>query len=332
MIHYYAVGGGLGHLTRGRRVLEALGVEATFITASVYASDPRVTGGLPVVFLPSHLEGDVDAHRQWLRALSPERLIVDTFPGGIQGELCGLDVPMDLVARRLRWAEYRRVVPGPLPRFGTVWQVEDLDYTVEAERRAPVAFTLGERAPHPGPLPAPPPAHPRGEGEMHRQQSPRPAGGGWRCGERARVRGALGLPEVSAIGAEATPYVFWLIVHSGPEDEVRELVAYAEELLRVERSPDRVLVATRCTVDLPPGFETIDAYPVHHLFPSAQKIISAAGFNVMSETEPYHDKHHPIPFPRPFDDQFARAAARKASYGVRRQSPPLSYSHVRAPR
>jgi hypothetical protein len=31
----------------------------------------------------------------------------------------------------------------------------------------------------------------------------------------------------------------------------------------------------------------------------------------MLETEPYRDKHHAIPFARRFDDQFARAAARK---------------------
>ncbi|HEX6095720.1 MAG TPA: hypothetical protein VF432_05285, partial [Thermoanaerobaculia bacterium] len=138
MIHYYALGGGLGHLTRGRRVLEALGVEAVFITASAYASDPRVVGGFPVVRVPAELSGDVDAHRSWLRGVVGERLIVDTFPGGIQGELCGLDVPMDLVARRLRWAEYRRVVPGALPRFETIWQVEELDpeQDLEAKCRA----------------------------------------------------------------------------------------------------------------------------------------------------------------------------------------------------
>jgi hypothetical protein len=100
-------------------------------------------------------------------------------------------------------------------------------------------------------------------------------------------------------------------VHSGPEEEVRELVAYAEELLRVSEQPERVLLATRCTIPLPPRFETIDAYPVAHLFPRAQKIISAAGFNVMQETEPWRDKHHAIPFARRFDDQYARAAWRR---------------------
>ncbi|HEX6098614.1 MAG TPA: hypothetical protein VF432_20020, partial [Thermoanaerobaculia bacterium] len=133
---------------------------------------------------------------------------------------------------------------------------------------------------------------------------PAPPVGGWVAFPPARPREGR---------AEATPYIYWLIVHSGPEEEVRELVAYAEELLRVTPNPEKILVATRCPLDLPRGFEAIDAYPVLHLFPAAQKIISAAGFNIMSETEPYRDKHHPVPFPRPFDDQFARAAARRSS-------------------
>ena len=249
MILYYALGGGLGHLTRGRRVLEALRIEASLVTASSYASDPRVTGTFPVIHVPPHLEGDVDAHREWLRALAPSRMIVDTFPCGIQGELCGLDVPMDLVARPLRWDEYRRAVPGPLPRFERVWRMEDA---------------------------------------------------------------ALFYPRESESGGDAAALLnYWLIVHSGPEDEVRELVAYTEELLRVEPNPERVLVATRCAINVPPNFEIIDAYPVTHLYANATRIVSAAGFNVMLETEPYRDKHHVIPFARKFDDQFARAALRR---------------------
>lgn len=255
MILYYALGGGLGHLTRGRRVLETLGVEATFVTASSYASDPRVTGRFDVIRVPAQLEGDVDAHREWLRALPCERMIVDTFPCGIQGELSGLDVPMELVARRLKWDEYRRVVPHPLPQFQRVWVMEAMDPFWSAA----TASCRFQFAP-----------------EEKRQL------------------------DVAAL------HKYSLIVHSGPEEEVNELVAYAREL-----TSERVLVATRCAIDLPDGFERIDAYPVTHLFPNATRIISAAGFNVMLETEPYRDKHHVIPFPRTYDDQYHRASRRR---------------------
>ena len=287
MILYYALGGGLGHLTRGRRVLETLGlVEASLVTASAHASDPRVTGGFPVIRVPTNLERDVEAHRSWLRGLPCDRLIVDTFPCGIQGELSGLDVPMDLVARRLRWDEYRRAVPAPLPRFETVWCVEELEpeQATAVSERCDIWSAMALDTAF-----GPPASRRLTRGRLARAPARQPP----------RPRRFAGLD-------------FWLIVHSGPEEEVRELVAYAEELRRVAATqPDRVLVATRSAFALPPGFEAIDAYPVEHLFPAATRIISAAGFNVMLETEPWRDKHDVVPFARTFDDQFWRAARRR---------------------
>jgi hypothetical protein len=102
-----------------------------------------------------------------------------------------------------------------------------------------------------------------------------------------------------------------VIVHSGPEHEVQELVEYTQELLAFERSDARVLVATQCDVELPHGFERVGDDPASGLFDGAARIVSAAGFNVMLETMPYRHKHHVVPFPRTFDDQFLRAARRK---------------------
>ena len=60
----------------------------------------------------------------------------------------------------------------------------------------------------------------------------------------------------------------------------------------------------------------LDLIPASSLFAGAAKIISAAGFNVMLETEPYRGKHHAVPMPRRFDDQFARAARRRSGAGT----------------
>lgn len=107
-------------------------------------------------------------------------------------------------------------------------------------------------------------------------------------------------------------------MHSGPEDEVRELVAYATELRDLaSEPPERILVATQCEIPLPRDFERIDEYPADALYPRASRIISAAGFNVMHETEPWRDKHDVVPFARRFDDQFARAARRRLAMCTR---------------
>jgi hypothetical protein len=269
MILYYAVGGGLGHLTRGRRVLEALGLDslAALVTASPYARDPRVTGGIPVIEVPPHLERAPAEHRAWLRdlirELQPERLIADAFPAGIQGELSGLPIAMDHVARILRLDEYRRAVTEEMPRFETTWIVEELAPDHEAFVRA-----QSERV----------------------------------------VTLDLTPPPSACVECES----FWLIVHSGPEEEVSELVAYAANLRDLAANrPARIVVASRCSVTLPDGFERTDEYRVAHLFPSAARIISGAGFNIMCETTAWADKHHVVPFARRYDDQYLRAARRR---------------------
>jgi len=235
MIVYYAMGGGLGHATRARRVLEALRIDDATIVASC-KPDPRVTGRYRVA---DSLDG-----------LDPERIIVDTFPLGLKGELGGVDAPLDYVARLLKWDEYRRCVPGDLPHFDTMYVVEPVTHSVPCDQI--VELTLNSA----------------------------------RC------------PPLAA----RDPY--WLVVHSGPEEEVKDLIAYAEELQRIEHDRSEIVVVSQCGIGL-------DLIPASALFTNAKRIVSAAGFNVMLETEPYRDKHHILPMPRRFDDQFARAARRR---------------------
>ena len=60
----------------------------------------------------------------------PDALLVDAFPGGVLGELCGLEaleaVELRHVARLLRWGVYARRCGGPLPRYEAVHVVEPL--------------------------------------------------------------------------------------------------------------------------------------------------------------------------------------------------------------
>ena len=45
-------------------------------------------------------------------------------------------------------------------------------------------------------------------------------------------------------------YPYWLVVHSGPEQEVRELIAYAEELQRIENDKSRIVVVSQCGIGI----------------------------------------------------------------------------------
>jgi len=278
---YYALGGGHGHVTRARRVLRTLGLadQASIVAGTDALADPRNAGGIPTIAVPPELERSTSEHRRWLQALirqeQVQRLLVDTFPAGIAGELSALPIldalRVDYIGRLLRWDDYRRVVPSAPPPFQTAYVVEELS-TPHAELLA----------------------------------------------SNSREVIALDLAPIAAREAADVPATihgsYSLIVHSGPADEVRELIELLQTLRALDGDDERVLVATQASVDLPDlpeCFERIDLVPASALFPAARRIVSAAGFNVMLESEPWRRKHHVLPFARRFDDQFLRAARRR---------------------
>jgi hypothetical protein len=136
MLLYYAMGGGLGHLTRARAFLHTLGLEgeAALFASSRYADDPRVTGDLPVVHVPADLDGDREGLRAFLEKTIPDlgaiRLVVDAFPAGLLGELAEWTPPPGLalwhVARLLRWERYSADASPRLPRFERAFVLEAL--------------------------------------------------------------------------------------------------------------------------------------------------------------------------------------------------------------
>jgi hypothetical protein len=270
MIVYYALGGGLGHLVRARKLLDTLGYRdrAALLSASPFADDARVVGDLPVVRVPPRLGHDRAAFRAWLKdalaALRPELLIVDSFPGGILGELCGLELPPAChVARRLRWPAYaQRCGGGPLPRFELTYVLEPL---MERHELALSACSAGVRTLE---LPVP-------------RTDP---------------------------GAPLTDRPHWLVVHSGPDAELVELAEYASEMRAAERGHPRILViAPHRPQWLPRDAQWCDIHPATPHFANAERIFTAAGFNAMRETSELRDRHRFVPFPRPLDDQYARA-------------------------
>jgi hypothetical protein len=238
VILYYALGGGLGHLSRARKVLGDRD-DAVLLTSSRPARDPRVTASRPVIPVPRRLGHDRAAFRAWLATLfedlDPDELIVDAFPGGILGELCGLELPpARLVARALRWDVYARRLDGPLPRYDAVHALEPLPYAA------------------PGPLEP------------------------------------LTLPHAEPTTALSDePHT--LVVHAGPEPELQQLLAHARG--------HTIVVHPRHT----------DVHPAEPHLAHADHIITGAGFNAIHETAPYRARHTAVPFPRPLDNQYARA-------------------------
>jgi hypothetical protein len=282
---YYAMGGGLGHVVRAGAFLHTIGYRgrATLVTASELAKDTRVVGGLDVLQVPAELERDAPAFRQWLgqqiTRLGADCLCVDTFPAGILGEL-EPPMPSDLAFWHVaRLLRWREY--APLLRGAPI--MFDRCWCVEpleAEHRAFLA-TCCERVEN-----------------LELCDPPQPHTA------RAEV-------------AEAEPY--WLVVHSGPEAEVTELLAYASEIRRLEQARVTLLLITRSAPrDLPADTRPLDALPAEPYFANALRIFMAAGFNSMRQTERYASKRTLLPMPRRFDDQFERARRARSSGAPRR--------------
>ena len=107
-----------------------------------------------------------------------------------------------------------------------------------------------------------------------------------------------------------------LVVHSGPDEETIELVLFARDLVRAERSATRVVLASPSRPSgLPADVAWVDAFPATGLFANAARIVAAAGFNAVRQTEPFRERRVLVPFPRRFDDQFTRAARARAARG-----------------
>lgn len=270
MILCYALGGGLGHLTRVRAFLHTArpGERATILSASPYAADPRVVGPhrvlRPSARSPEWI-GDV------LRATAPDEFVVDAFPAGLHGELSAAVVPQGIavthLARLLRWEAYAPLVPADPLRFDHTWYVEPL----AADHHAHLASVSSRIAPL-------------------RLTDPDPGSG----------------PAGLAAGA-------WLLVHTGPDDEVRDLLGYARETAALEGvTPRVVLVSPRRPATVPAAVRYLDVYPAWPLFDPAARIITAAGCNAVRQAAPWRARHRMVPFARRFDDQFTRAARARA--------------------
>ncbi|MCI0489062.1 MAG: hypothetical protein L0229_20920 [Blastocatellia bacterium] len=290
MILYYAPGGGLGHLTRARAFLHTMAFKdrAAILTPSPFAKDPRVTGGAEIIPVPKELAGDLPRYKSWLREsfarLRPDGIYLDAFPVGIMGEFCDFQFPAPVyhIARLLRWTEYAKLLTGAPPTFHTTYRVEPL---VEEQERflrnhSLEIATLDLQYPYES------------------------------LGDHVEEL----IKDFTRTGRP-----LWLIVHSGPDRETEELIAYADEMRGIEEKslpteeghPQIILVAPHGSEHLREGISHIDIYPASALFPFADRVITACGFNALRETEAFQARHRYIPFARRYDDQFLRARARK---------------------
>ncbi len=129
MILYYAMGGGLGHLTRSLAILRELPPLAGHVR--LMASSNLASLVLPHAQCPVDIvAGDIISSKgsylkfldEYLKQHGIELIVLDTFPFGIVGEWLhiGENIPRLLIARYLKWEAYLKRVKnttGPIPQY-----------------------------------------------------------------------------------------------------------------------------------------------------------------------------------------------------------------------
>lgn len=121
MILYYALGGGLGHISRSIAILN----QSPWLAARTRLMVSSALAGLAVGASPCPVDqvagAAITSKRKYAAFLSgylkrhrARLLIVDTFPSGVAGELgwTGLNIPALLVARHVKWRAYAKHAEG----------------------------------------------------------------------------------------------------------------------------------------------------------------------------------------------------------------------------
>jgi hypothetical protein len=277
---YVAPGAGLGHVTRAAALsllLKRYGLRSQIVTNSHHANAVGRLTGLAVDVIPSdRWVADVVRYAQ---EQQPRVVLLDTFPWGLRGEWLHADdslFPFVWLARRLNVAAYLQAVRCPwqvgTPHTRTVVALEPLNDELLAVLRGDDGefHALPGRVRFPAEdFPVPLPDH---------------------------VAEVLGRDRV------------WLVVHSGPDNEVGLLLTMA-------RTEAREVVGTNVVAVTPQpvsGWEGpwMDYFPAGRLYGMVHQVVTGAGYNSVAERDTGNSSHLCVPFSRRYDDQAGRLAER----------------------
>ena len=280
MIFYYALGGGLGHVTRAQSLIHTLGLKSpvTLAMTSSWLDEPLpISDQFQQLQAPKSLSKDPQRLKTWLKdhfaQESYHLIIIDAFPGGLLGELCNFTFPEEAqlfhCARRLKWSTYAEIINDHLPSYHRCFLLESIeDHHMQKLK-----------------------THCTQIDALHLIDPP----------------SQTNLDEITI---KQSGEILWLIVHAGSSDEIIDLISFAQESAMLEKiSPRFVLISPQRPHDLPDIIEYYRMYPALAWFEKADRIFSACGYNTVRQLYPYRAQHRFIPMPRRFDDQYARATS-----------------------
>ncbi|PKL42229.1 MAG: hypothetical protein CVV41_15760 [Candidatus Riflebacteria bacterium HGW-Riflebacteria-1] len=265
------MGGGLGHITRFTAFCRTFAIRPFIITGCEQVRTGKLAVQAEETMLPDAADiASKASFAAWvagvIKSCRPDKLIIDAFPGGILGELCGLaqlqEIECEYLARILDLAAYEKRLAGSLPQFQKIYRLERLGENQEK----------------------------------------------WLTVLNSPIEDLTLFYGLADVPTAKLPDNFWLIIHSGSDEELRQLWLFARQTAELAGvTPAFVIVSPGPAPDfLPPEAMHFDVYPADALIARACRVFSAAGFNIMQQMRLSSAKHDVMPMPRALDDQFLR--------------------------
>jgi hypothetical protein len=287
------MGAGLGHLTRTLKTIKALALTRTCLVInnnhlvqknSEFLRLKEAFRQLEITLVSiDPTDRAVDYILSLITLLQQydiDELYIDCFPIGIYGELNGLSerlplVKLTLISRYIKWESYQHLIKQS-NQFEKVYYVED-------NSRSQLAYLS-------------------------------------MCSQQFQ---SLLLPLLKETEEEQVDVTFFtkrqennycLIVHSGSNEEVCQLISYAIQKLRLSNLCYPLVLASPWGI--PDGYADKDIvwlnmYPINSYIKKAAIVVSAAGFNLVHEVSLAKKTHWLLPFERKYDDQFARKSGKE---------------------
>lgn len=283
MILFYSVGGGLGHLTRFSAFYEISGLNepVTIVASSPFVKDSRVVAGIHRTIIPPF---SASKNREtliaWFQQLVNELKPEKVYIDAFPGGILGELNHVDFPAGCKCYLLARIIKwQSYQERIPDFRMRFKKTYTLETLCEEYVRFLQTV------------------SDEIESPQLPMPP---------------VNTPLITV------PDNAWLVIHSGPDSELQQLLKKVEEdLKKTEEKPEIVVIYPgKRPAFVNENYRFDNIYPAYTLYPRARRVYSAAGFNMIHQMRDFRFKHHVMPFPRLIDDQFARVELHRHEFAA----------------
>ena len=274
MIVFYALGGGFGHITRAVSVIRSLGLldKVILIVSGSNDSDlPKLSSQFIYKKILDKNITPLDLSNFLVTQIefyNPTYIFIDAFPAGILGELSGII-----------WPSHTQVI-----HCARLLKWDKYISSVTGEMPHYDSILLMER--------------------LYQEHFDF-----LKLNCTNLIKFELNCSDnIQDNGNSISKLPVWIVLHSGPESELLDLIYIAQEMALIEKiNVQIVLISPRCPKMIPEGIIHYNVYPATIFFEIAERIFTACGFNVVNELIRYRHKHVYIPMSRGLDDQFYRA-------------------------